>query len=74
MLLFRDNFYELSKITRLMVHKKRKLLTLVQIVERLGGSLSVMQFASSPVLEPVHSCLCERESFAEYKNNRVLWV
>ena len=42
--------------------------SLVQIAE-----LSVMQFHSSPMFEPVHCCLCERESFAEYKNNRVLW-
>ena len=29
------------------------------------GSLSVMQFASSPAFKPVHPCPCERESFTE---------
>ena len=54
------------------------LYSLVRIAEQLGleSECDAVRLYSSHAFEPVRHCLCERESFAEYKNknNRVLWV
>ena len=52
------------------IHILHQQLGLDSRVVRAGGSLRVMQFTSSPVFQTVCCCLFERESFAEYKNNR----